>query len=313
MSSTDPAAWPALELDAWEPTRDTLHMWTQVVGKVRMALAPPLNHWWHTTLYVTARGMTTGPMPYGARAVEVEFDFIDHRLRIECSDGGETGFALRPMTTAEFYAAFMDGLRSVGVEVTIRTTPSEVENPVPFERDTTHAAYDPEYARRFWTVLRSSAAVMERWRGGFVGKCSPVHLFWGAFDLAVTRFSGRKAPPHPSVPGVPDFITREGYSHEVASAGFWPGGGTMRQAIYYAYAYPEPPGYRERTPRPAAASYSAEWGEFILPYDAVRLADDPEAALLAFLDSTYAVAADLGDWDRDGLERPLSPVAGANS
>jgi hypothetical protein len=305
MSSTESAAWPTLDLDAWEPTRETLHMWTQVVGKVRMALSPPLNHWWHTTLYVTARGMTTGAMPYGARSVEVELDFIDHVLRIECSDGGETDVALRPMTTADFYAAFMDGLRSVGVEVKIRTTPSEVPDPIPFERDTVHTAYDPEYARRFWTVLRRSAAVMERWRGGFVGKCSPVHFFWGAFDLAVTRFSGRKAPPHPGAPGVPDFVTREGYSHELASAGFWPGGGTMRQAVYYAYAYPEPPGYAERTPRPDAASYSADWREFIFPYDAVRLALDPEAALLAFLESTYDAAADLAAWDRDALERPV--------
>lgn len=296
------AAWPSLDLDAWEPTRDTLHMWTQVVGKVRMALAPPVNHWWHVPLYVTARGLTTSPMPYGERWFEVTFDFIGHELCVACSDGGTVRMKLEPMTTAEFHARFMALLREMAIEVRIWTTPVEVADPIPFERDTVHASYDAEYAHRFWTVLARSAQVMTEFRGRFVGKCSPVHFFWGSFDLAVTRFSGRKAPPHPGAPGVADAVTREAYSHEVSSAGFWPGGGTMRQAMFYSYAYPAPDGFGECMVRPDAAFFSADLGEFVLPYDAVRQSPDPAAALTSFLETTYDAAATLAAWDRAALE-----------
>ncbi|HEU4561758.1 MAG TPA: DUF5996 family protein, partial [Longimicrobium sp.] len=263
-------AWPRLDLDEWEPTRDTLHMWTQIVGKVRMALSPWLNHWWHVPLYVSARGLTTSALPYGAGTVQIDFDFIDHHLRIVCSDGGVRALKLEPRTTADFYREVMAALREMGVEVKIWPVPVEVENPIPFADDTGHASYDPDAAHRFWTVLSRSAHLMTEFRGGFLGKCSPAHFFWGSFDLAVTRFSGRKAPRHPGAPNIADFVTREAYSHEVSSAGFWPGGGPMRQGIFYSYAYPEPPGYKEWTPRPPGALYSADWGEFILPYDVVR-------------------------------------------
>ncbi|HET7230488.1 MAG TPA: DUF5996 family protein [Longimicrobium sp.] len=295
-------AWPRLDLDDWEPTRDTLHMWTQIVGKVRMALSPSVNHWWHVPLYVSARGLTTSAIPYGRGTVQLDFDFIDHALRILCSDGGQRAIRLEPRTTADFYREVMAGLREMGVEVKIWPVPVEVENPIPFADDTTHASYDPAAAQRFWTVLSRATHVMTEFRGCFVGKCSPVHFFWGSFDLAVTRFSGRKAPPHPGAPNVADFVTREAYSHEVSSAGFWPGGGPMRQGIFYSYAYPEPPGFKEWTPRPEGALYSKDWGEFILPYDAVRQAPDPDAALRAFLESTYEAAAELAKWDRDALE-----------
>ena len=297
-------AWPRLDLDDWEPTRDTLHMWTQIVGKVRMALSPPVNHWWHVPLYVSARGLTTSAIPYGRGTVQLDFDFIGHQLCIACSDGGRREVKLEPRTTADFYREVMARLREMGVDVKIWPVPVEVENPIPFADDTVHAGYDPDAARRFWTVLARSTHVMTEFRGCFLGKCSPVHFFWGSFDLAVTRFSGRKAPPHPGAPNVPDIVTREAYSHEVSSAGFWPGGGPMRQAIFYSYAYPEPPGFGERTPRPEGALYSKDWGEFILPYDAVRQSPHPDAALRAFLDSTYEAAAELAHWDREALEKP---------
>lgn len=296
-------AWPALELEAWEPTRDTLHLWTQVVGKVRMALAPPVNHWWHVPLYVGARGLTTTAIPYGRGGFEIGFDFVDHRLVIACSDGGQRVVKLEPRSVADFHAEVMARLRELGIEVRIWPVPVEIADPIPFPDDTVHAAYDAEYAHRFWRVLAQSTRVLTAFRGRFIGKCSPVHFFWGSFDLAVTRFSGRPAPPHPGAPNVSDAVTREAYSHEVSSVGFWPGGGPMRQAIYYAYAYPEPAGFRDWPVRPAAAGWNGDFGEFVLPYDAVRTADDPDAALHAFAQSTYEAAAERAGWDRATLER----------
>jgi len=301
--SPSTAAWPALELDAWEPTRDTLHLWTQVVGKVRMALSPALNHWWHVPLYVSARGLTTSAIPYGSGAFQVDFDFVSHQLAISCSDGGGRTMPLEPMTVAHFYAGVMERLGELGIDVRIWPVPVELPDPIPFQEDTVHSAYDPEYAHRFWRVLAQSTRVMTEFRGAFLGKCSPVHFFWGSFDLAVTRFSGRRAPRHPGAPNVADAVTREAYSHEVSSAGFWPGGGPMREAIFYAYAYPGPDGFSGFPVRPPAASWSPDFGEFILPYDAVRTAADPDAALHAFLESTYEAAAELAKWDRAALER----------
>jgi len=295
-------AWPRLDLDAWEPTRDTLHMWTQIVGKVRMALSPWLNHWWHVPLYVSARGLTTSAIPYGAGTVEIDFDFLSHQLVIACSDGGQRSLKLEPRTTASFYAEFMSALKEMGVEVKIWPVPVEVENPIPFAEDTVHASYDADAAHRFWQVLAASTHVMTEFRGCFVGKCSPAHFFWGSFDLAVTRFSGRKAPRHPGAPNVADSVTLEAYSHEVSSAGFWPGGGPMREAIFYSYAYPGPEGFAEWPVRPEGAMFSKDWGEFILPYDVVRQSADPAATLRAFLDSTYEAAAELAHWDREALE-----------
>ena len=305
MSTIDIASgtdWPELPLDAWEDTRDTLHMWTQVVGKVRMEMAPRVNHWWHVPLYVSARGLTTSPIPHGRRSFEMEMDFIAHQLVIRCSDGASRRVELAPRTTADFHAETMARLRELGIDAKIWTTPVEVPDPIPFEKDTTHASYDPEYAHRFWRVLSQTDRVFQEFRGRFLGKCSPVHFFWGSFDLAVTRFSGRLAPPHPGAPGIPDSVTREAYSHEVSSAGFWPGGGTARNAAFYAYAYPEPEGYAKAPVRPAEAFYDASWREFFLPYDAVRTAAEPEEALATFLQTTYEAAADQAGWDRDALE-----------
>jgi len=295
-------AWPPLDLDAWEPTRDTLHMWTQIVGKVRMALSPPVNHWWHVPLYVTARGLTTSAMPYGPGTVQIDFDFLDHRLVIACSDGGQRTLKLEPRTTADFHAELMAALKELSVDVKIWPVPVEVENPIPFDQDTVHASYDADAAHRFWTVIARSTHVMTEFRGAFLGKCSPVHFFWGSFDLAVTRFSGRTAPRHPGAPNVADSVTREAYSHEVSSAGFWPGGGPMREAIFYSYAYPGPEGFADWKVRPEGAVFSKDFGEFILPYDAVRNSPDPAAVLRAFLDSTYEAAAELAGWDRAALE-----------
>ena len=280
-------------------------MWTQIAGKIRMALSPPLNHWWHVPLYVFSRGLTTSPIPYGERCFELAFDFIDHRLRVVCSDGTERAVELRPRTTAEFYGEVMRALRELGIEVRIRTTPSEVADPIPFEQDTVHAAYAGEAAQRFWRALVQMQRVFTEFRGRFLGKSSPVHFFWGSFDLAASRFSGRMAPPHPGAPGLPDAVTREGYSHEVYSAGFWPGG-DGQEASFYAYVYPAPAGFSGAPVRPDAAGYSDALGEFLLPYQAVRTAASPDRALLDFLESTYAAAADLGGWDRAALERPPS-------
>jgi uncharacterized protein DUF5996 len=310
IESSAETAWPALELDAWEPTRDTLQLWTQVVGKVRLSLAPPVNHWWHVPLYLSARGLTTSAIPYGTSSFEIEFDFVDHELVIACSNGHRRTLKLEPRSVAAFYREVMRLLRELGIEVRIWPVPVELPDPIPFGDDTVHAAYDAEYAHRFWRVLEQSARVLTEFRGGFVGKCSPVHFFWGSFDLAVTRFSGRRAPPHPGAPNVADVVTREAYSHEVSSVGFWPGGGPMRQAIYYAYAYPAPDGFSAWPVRPAEASWSRDFGEFILPYDAVRTAADPDAMLTEFAQSTYEAAAELARWDREALERAAGSTGG---
>jgi hypothetical protein len=278
-------------------------MWTQIPGKVRLALSPPVNHWWHVPLYVTCRGLTTSPIPYGAVSFEMAFDFLDHALKVICSDGRTVPVALRPRTTADFYAEVTAALAEIGVRAEISTLPSEVPDAIRFEQDTVHAAYDAEAVTRFWRALLSTQGVFEQFRGRWLGKVSPVHLFWGALDLAVTRFSGRVAPPHPGAPGLPDAVTREGYSHEVSSAGFWPGGPGVEEAIYYAYAYPSPDGFAAAPVRPEAAYFHEGMGEFVLPYEAVRRAPSPADALLEFLQSTYEAAADLGAWDRAALER----------
>lgn len=277
-------------------------MWTQVVGKIRMAYAPPVNHWWHVTLYVTTRGLGTGAIPCGRRSFSVEFDFVNHRLRAETSDGSTAGFALEPMSVAAFYRHTKEILESLGIEIDIYTTPSEIENPVPFEKNETDASYDPAAAHDFWHALVHVDRVFQTFRSRFLGKVSPVHFFWGSFDHAVTRFSGNLAPVHPGVPILPDSVTREAYSHEVSSAGFWPGGPAM-EAMFYSYAYPTPAGFAEQPVRPAEAFFSKDFGEFVLPYEAVRTSHDPEATLLEFLQSTYEAAANLLKWDRKALER----------
>ncbi len=301
-------AWPALPLSAWRETYATLHMWTQIVGKIRLAQVPLINHWWNVTFFLTARGLTTGTMPYGARTFQMDFDFLDHELRIETSDGAAAAIALEPRSVADFYALAMRELRALGLAVRIWPVPVEIENPIPFRKDRQHASYDPEYARRLWRILARAERVMTEFRARFLGKVSPVHFFWGSFDLAVTRFSGRRAPDHPGAPNVADVVTREAYSHEVSSAGFWPGGGPGIEPLFYAYAYPEPSGFKDRPVAPAGASYSPELREFVLPYEALRSAPDPDAALLAFLQTTYEAAADLAGWDRASLERPAPAV-----
>lgn len=292
--------WPALPLAEWKDTYATLHMWTQIVGKVRLALGPEINHYWGVTLYVTARGLTTSAIPYGKGVFEVHFDFIAHRLEITTSLGESRSFRLVPRSVAEFYAAFMAALHSLGVDVKIWPMPVEVPNPIRFDLDKTHAAYDSEYAHRFWRILTSATPIFQNFRAGFIGKSSPVHFFWGSFDLCVTRFSGRRAPERPDA----DKITKEAYSHEVISAGFWPGDGEIvKDAAFYAYAAPEPAGFKDSVVRPAAAFYSAQKSEFFLMYDSVRLADSPERALREFCQSTYDAGANLGKWNRGELER----------
>lgn len=306
MTDASRDAWPALPLDEWRDSCATLHMWTQVVGKVRLALSPPINHWWHVALYVTARGLTTSPMPHGPRTFQIDFDFIDHVLRIEASDGAARAFPLAPYPVSGFYHKLMDALDALDLGVRILPRPVEVVEAIPFEEDDVHAAYDPDYANRFWRILASSARVMREFRGGFLGKASPVHFFWGSFDQAVTLFSGRAAPPHPGgFPNLADRVAREAYSRECSSAGFWPGNGApaIDAPAFYAYAYPEPPGYPDHPVRPGEAFYSPDMREFVLPYEAVRTAADPAATLRAFLDSTYEAAAERGGWDRPALER----------
>jgi hypothetical protein len=278
-------------------------MWTQVIGKIRLALAPMTNHWWHTTLYVTSRGLTTSPIPYGTRIFQIDFDFIEHLLRIEMSDGNEASLTLAPRSVAEFYREIMAALRSLGITLTIWTTPVEVEDRTPFEQDRHHAAYDPEHVTRYWRILLQADRVLKEFRARFIGKVSPVHFFWGAFDIAVTRFSGRPAPKHPGAPNVAHFVPLEAYSHEVSSCGFWPGGGVVHTPAFYAYAYPEPQGFKDYPIQPTAAFYSTELKEFLLPYEEVRTAKSPDQVLLAFLQSTYEAAANLGKWDRAALER----------
>lgn len=297
-------AWPSLPLEAWKDTYATLHMWTQIVGKVRLTQSPWVNHGWHVTLYVTARGLTTSPIPYGTRIFQIDFDFCDHRLTVQSSDGGARGFALEPQSVAAFYARLMEEMRKLDLHVNIYPTPNEVADPVRFDQDETHRAYDAEYANRFWRVLVQSDRVFKQFRARFIGKCSPVHLFWGAPDLALTRFSGRRAPEHPGgIPNLPDWVTREAYSHEVSSCGFWPGGGPIPHAAFYSYAYPEPAGFSGAPVRPGTAVYNTDLREFILPYDAVRQSESPEETLLDFLQSTYEAAANLAKWDRSSLER----------
>jgi hypothetical protein len=296
--------WPSLPLEAWKDTYATLHLWLQVVGKIRMTQMPWINHSWHVTLYVTARGLTTSPIPYGTTLFQMDFDFIDHRLLIQTHEGARRELALRPRSVAEFYQEVIGTLKQLGLDVHIHTLPNEVPDPVPFERDDKHASYDAEYANRLWRILLQADRVFQTFRARFIGKCSPVHFFWGSFDLAVTRFSGQTAPSHPGgVPHLPDAVTREAYSHEVSSCGFWPGGGPVAYPAFYSYAYPTPAGFREATVRPRAAVYSSELGEFLLPYDEVRTAARPDDVLLEFLQSTYEAAANLGRWDRSALER----------
>ena len=302
MNASSP--WPELPLSAWSETCETLHRWTQIVGKVRMALTPLVNHWWNVTLYVTSRGLGTSPIPYAAGSFDIVFDFIEHRLRIEVSDGRSESLALAPMSVKDFYSEFMLRLQRLDIHVHIWTMPSEIENAVPFDQDRIHAQYDPVYAQRFWHALLQADRVMGAFRAPFLGKVSPVHFFWGSFDLAVTRFSGRPAPPPTGVtPNVANWVMREAYSHEVSSAGFWPGNGGYGRAAFYVYAYPEPPGYGETRLRTGEAFYDRSLGQFILPYDMVRGARDPDALLLGFLQETYAAAADQAGWDRRALER----------
>lgn len=298
--------WPELRYSAWRDTLATLHLWTQVVGKIRLAQTPWLNHSWQVTLYLTARGLTTSPIPHGHRIFQIDFDFIDHRLKIDASDGAQRQLSLRPQSVADFHAAVIRALADIGIDVTIDRQPNEIAGAIPFDEDREHASYDPDYVQRFWRILVQSDRVLKMFRTGFIGKSSPVHFFWGSFDLAVTRFSGRRAPLHPGgVPQLSDSVVREAYSHEVSSLGFWPGGGVVDYPAYYSYAYPEPAGYRTAKVRPEAAFFSSELGEFILPYDAVRAAASPDAALLDFAQSTFDAAADLGHWDRGELDCAL--------
>jgi hypothetical protein len=294
--------WPDIPYAHWRDTTATLHLWTQIVGKVRLKLTPWLNHGWHVPLYVTARGLGTSPIPIGGELLEMEFDFIGHRLAAWTSRGEERTVPLRPVTTADFYAEVMEVLHGLGVDVRISEMPNEVANPIRFSEDRTHASYDAEAAQRFWRALVQADRVFKLFRSSFLGKASPVHFFWGSFDLAVTRFSGRTAPLHPGgVPALPDNVTREAYSHEVSSAGFWPGNDAFPQAAFYSYAYPAPEGFRDR-PVTQGGYFEATLGEFILPYETVRTAPDPDALLLDFLATTYAAAADAAGWDRAALE-----------
>ena len=309
------AAWPALPLDEWQPTRDTLQLWTQVVGKVRLARTPMTSHWWNVVLYVTARGLTTSLMPADTRGFQIDFDFIEHRLDITVTDGQRRTLALGPGPVADFYAAVMGMLDDLGLSTPIWTMPVEIPDAIPFDEDRVHAAYDRDQAVRFWRALVQIDRVFDRFRSEFVGKVSPVHLFWGGLDLAVTRFSGRGAPPHPGgAPHCGPHVMREAYSHEVSSAGYWPGAGG--EGIFYSYAYPEPDGYRDRPVTPAAAHFDEALGEFVLAYETVRTAADSDAVLLEFLRTTYAAAADTAAWDRNALERaklvpgPRAPASG---
>ena len=305
MSNPVSAAWPQLPVATWRDTYTTLHLWTQIAGKVRLVRSPWLNHSWHVALYVTARGLTTSPIPDRTRTFQIDFDFIDHALRISCSNGAQRQFALAGLSVATFYAAVMTALAELGIDVEINQMPNELPEPIKFSLDHQHASYDPDAVRRLFQILVNADRVFKQFRTGFLGKASPVHFFWGSFDLAVTRFSGRRAPRHPGgVPNLSDAVACEAYSHEESSAGFWPGGGAIDYPAFYSYAYPEPAGFRAVKARPDAAFFSEALGEFILPYDAVRSADDPDRALLEFLQSTYEAAANAAQWDREALECP---------
>jgi hypothetical protein len=303
MSRTSQVPWPQLPITAWRETYETLHLWTQIVGKIRLARAPWLNHSWHVVLYVTARGLTTSPIPDGTRTFQIDFDFIDHALRISTSDSAQRQFSLAGHSVASFYAAIMAEIAQLGIHVAINEMPNELPEPIRFSQDHQHASYDPEAVRRFLQILLNVDQVFKQFRTAFLGKASPVHFFWGSFDLAVTRFSGRRAPRHPGgVPHLPDEVAAEAYSHEVSSAGFWPGSGAIDYPAFYSYAYPEPAGFRTALLRPDAAFFGEALGEFILPYDAVRTAARPDQALLEFLQSTYEAAANAAKWDRQALE-----------
>jgi hypothetical protein len=280
-------------------------MWAQIVGKIRLRYSAPINHGWHSTLYVTSRGLTTSPMAYGTRSFQIDFNFIDHALVVSADDGRTARVRLEPQTVADFYRKTLEALRSLEIDVHIHGRPNEVPDPIPFATDEVHRAYDAHAVNRFWRVLVQCDRVFKQFRSPFIGKCSPVHFFWGAMDLAVTRFSGRRAPEHPGgIPNLPDRVTREAYSHEVSSAGFWAGGGAIAYPAFYSYAYPEPPGFPDAKVGPSEAFYSSDYREFVLPYDAVRTAADPDRTLIEFLQSTYAAAADLAKWDRAALEQP---------
>jgi hypothetical protein len=295
--------WPPLPFPEWQDTCATLHRWTQIVDKIRLALTPWLNHSWQSTFYVTVRGLTTSTIPYDGGSFAIDFDFIAHDLIIRTSAGAERRLPLRPIAVADFYAALMSALAEIGIGPRIHAIPNELPDALPFDQDRVHRSYDPDYARRFWRVLVQADRVFKAFRTGFLGKASPVHFFWGSFDLAVTRFSGRPAPLHPGgVPHLPDAVTREAYSHEVSSAGFWPGGGAIDHPAFYSYAYPTPSAFKTAPIRPSAAFFHEALGEFLLPYDAVRAAPDPDATLLDFLQSTYEAAAETGGWDRDAIE-----------
>jgi hypothetical protein len=303
MSKISLVPWPELPTAAWRETYATLHLWTQIVGKIRLARSPWLNHSWHVALYVTVHGLTTSPIPDGARTFQIDFDFIDHTLRISTSDGATRRLALTGQSVARFYAAVMAALAELGIHIAIDDMPNELPDPIRFSEDDRHASYDPEAVQRFQQILVSADRVFKQFRTGFLGKASPIHFFWGSFDLTVTRFSGRRAPRHPGgVPHLSDAVACEAYSHEESSAGFWPGSGAIDYPAFYSYAYPEPAGFRATQVRPDAAFFSEALGEFILPYDAVRTAAQPEQALLEFLQSTYDAAANAAKWDRDALE-----------
>jgi uncharacterized protein DUF5996 len=309
MQLLDHSAWPALAYDEWRDTQATLHRWTQIVGKIRLVQTPWVNHSWHVPLYVTARGLTTSPIASGSRIFELEFDFIDHQLRIRTAEGRTETLRLAPRAVADFYQELFARLEALGLEIRIRTMPNEIPDATPLDQDWAHSAYDEDQATRFWRALLQADRVLKIFRARFGGKCSPVHFFWGSFDLAVTRFSGRRAPPHPGgVPNLPDWVTREAYSHEVSSCGFWPGGDAMPYPVFYSYAYPEPAGFKSASVLPAGARYDPTLGEYVLPYDDVRRAGSPDATLLQFLQSSYEAAADLGGWDRGALERETAAV-----
>ena len=295
----DEEAWPALPLEAWKDTYDTLHMWTQIIGKIRLKLTPHLNHWWEVPFYLKSRGLTTTPIPFGDRTFDATFDFIDHALIFETSEGRTERLPLRPQSVADFYHDVMATLQRLAIGVRIWTMPVEVPSPIRFDEDRLHASYDAACAHRFWRILLRADTIFKEFRGRFIGKASPVHFFWGGFDLAVTRFSGRRAPV---IEGA-NSINREGYSHEVSSCGFWPGSGSVTGAAFYSYAAPEPPGFKDARIRPAAATYNDEFSNFVLLYDDVRSTADPRATVLEFLQSTYEAAATLGRWDRGNLER----------
>jgi len=302
--------WPELPLSSWQDTCTTLHLWTQIVGKVRLAKTPWMNHSWHVALYVTPRGLTTSPISEGPRQFQVDFDFVHHKLVVTSSDARSGGFDLSPMTVADFYSSLRETLAGMDIEFDINEIPNEISDPLRFSEDTVHKAYDPDYANRFWRILLQSDRVFRSFRARFTGKCSPVHFFWGSFDLAVTRFSGRQAPEHPGgIPNLPDSVTREAYNREVSSAGFWPGGGGIDYPAYYSYAYPTPVGFSDAPVVPAEAFFDRNLGEFVLPYDVVRTSSDPDRTLLGFLQTTYEAAAELAQWNRMLLERePVSPT-----